>query len=161
IRTIAFAWCFLVLGLVFWERHAGGIAWSLLALQFIAYPHLAYWRAIKSRNSRDAEMQNLLIDPALLGLWMAALGFPAWVTSAALFSPVLNNVVIRGALGAAAAAICFAAGALAWIAPMGLERWVATTPLVTALCFLGSLAYACGVGAVVYQQNQRLRRARD
>jgi len=91
IRAGAFAWSFLVVGLVLWERQAGALAWVLLALQFLAYPHLMYLRAVKSRDSRAAELQNLLVDPALLGVWMAALGFPLWITYAAFFASTLNN----------------------------------------------------------------------
>ena len=49
IRAGAFAWCFVVVGLVLWEQQAGVLAWALAALQFLVYPHLMYLRAVKSR----------------------------------------------------------------------------------------------------------------
>ena len=49
IRGVAFAWSFVVVGLVLWERQAGALAWVLAALQFLVYPHLMYLRAVKSR----------------------------------------------------------------------------------------------------------------
>src|SRR3990172_4255870 len=122
IRGTAFAWSFVVVGLVLWERQAGTLAWVLVALQFLVYPHLMYVRAVNSRVSRAAELQNVLVDPVLLGAWMAALGFPLWVTYAAFSATVLNNAVMRGGPGAALAVAFFAAGALAWIVPMGLVR---------------------------------------
>ncbi len=161
IRAAAFAWCFLVVGLVLWERRAGALAWGLLALQFLAYPHLVYLRAIWSKDSRRAELQNLYLDAVLLGAWLAMLGFPTWITYAAVFAAALNNAVMRGWRGAAAAVACFAGGALAWIAPMGFMHDPGTSPLVTTLCFFGSLAYSCGVGVVVFSQNRRLRTARE
>lgn len=161
IRVGAFAWCFVVVGLVLWDRQAGALAWTLTVLQFLVYPHLMYLRAVKSRDPRAAELQNVLVDPALLGAWIAALGFPLWVAYAAFSASVLNNAVMRGWPGAALAVVCFAAGALAWIVPMGLARQPETTVLVTTLCFFGSAAYACGVGLVVYSQNQHLREARE
>lgn len=161
IRTASFAWCALVIGLVLWERHAGALAWGLLALQFLAYPHLLYLRAIGSPDSRRAEMQHLYLDPLLLGAWLAALGFPLWIAYAALFATALNNAVMRGWQGAATSVVCFALGALAWIVPMGLTRFPGTSPLVTALCFFGSACYSCGVGMVVFGQNRRLQRVRD
>jgi two-component system CheB/CheR fusion protein len=48
-----------------------------------------------------------------------------------------------------------------WIVPMGLSYVPQTSVLVSALCFAGALAYSCGLGVVVFGQNQRLREARD
>src|SRR5512132_3975560 len=146
IRGMAFAWCFLVIGLVLWERQAGALPWVLGALQFLAYPQLMYLRAVKSKDSRAAELENMLVDSLLLGAWLAALGFPLWITYAAFFASALNNAVIRGWRGAAVAVVLFAIGALLWIVPMGLTRELATSPLVTTLCFFGSALYSCGVG---------------
>src|SRR5689334_17149842 len=91
IRTASFAWCFLVVGLILWERHAGPGPWIGAGLLFLAYPHLVYLRAIRSRDSRRAEMQNLYADPVLLGAMLASIGFPTWVLYATLFASMLNN----------------------------------------------------------------------
>jgi PAS domain S-box-containing protein len=48
-----------------------------------------------------------------------------------------------------------------WIVPMGFTHLPQTGALVSTLCFLGALAYSCGVGVVVFGQNRRLRTARD
>lgn len=161
IRTAAFAWCFLVVGIFLWERQAGAVAWAAAGLLFLVYPQLAYLHAARSRDTRHAELQNLYVDPVLLGAMLAGLGFPTWILYAALFSTTLNNVVMRGPAGAAAAIVCFAAGALAWVIPMGLSYYPHTSGVVTLLCFLGAVAYTCGVGGVVYRQNERLREARE
>ncbi|MSQ64058.1 MAG: PAS domain S-box protein, partial [Betaproteobacteria bacterium] len=68
---------------------------------------------------------------------------------------------MRGWSGAACAMGCFAAGALAWVAPMGYQHFAGTSDLVTGLCFFGSLAYLAGVGLVVQRQQLRLRTARE
>ena len=59
-----------------WSRGYGGLAWTLLALQFLVYPHLLFWRARSATNSLKAEHANLLLDCLLLGIWVAALEFP-------------------------------------------------------------------------------------
>jgi PAS domain S-box-containing protein len=161
VRAVSFAYCFVVFGLVFWERKAGPLAWSLLALQFLVYPQLVYLRAKAARDSRRAEIHNLYVDSLALGAWVAMLGFPTWIAYAALFSTTLNSAIMRGSMGAGCAAVCFAVGALAWIAPMGFTHFPGTGNLVSALCFFGSLAYSTWVGLVVYNQNLRLRRARE
>jgi hypothetical protein len=43
----------------------------LLALQFLVYPHLLFWRA-RGPDSLKAEHANLLLDCLLLGIWISA-----------------------------------------------------------------------------------------
>ena len=62
VRTGAFLYCALVVGIVLWERRAGPLAWTLLALQFLVYPHFVYLRARYSEQPTRAELDNLLID---------------------------------------------------------------------------------------------------
>src|SRR5690606_34350346 len=47
----------------------GQLAWSVMpfaALQFLVYPQLVYVRACYARNSKQAELQHLLLDALLL-----------------------------------------------------------------------------------------------
>ena len=73
IRTAAFIYCFLVIGVHGWERSFGTAFWALLAVQFLVYPHLAYLRARLSGHSKAAELSNLYVDSTLLGAWIGAL----------------------------------------------------------------------------------------
>jgi PAS domain S-box-containing protein len=161
IRTGSFAYSFAVLALHGAERDFGPVFWTLLVLQFLVYPHLAYLRARHASDSKRAEETNLYIDAELLGAWIAALHFPAWIAYAALFSTILNATVLRGVPGALWTIGCFATGAALWVALDGLEFGEPTSAAVTALCFFGSLGYTCAVGYVVYGQNRRLAAARD
>jgi PAS domain S-box-containing protein len=136
-------------------------AWTLLVLQFIVYPHLAYWRARLAERPTRAERQNLYLDAGLLGAWAAALGFPTWITFAFASATTLNAMVNRGARGVAWSLVCGVAGAVVWVLAAGLDYIPATSPLVTALCALGVLGYTVGVGYVVYSQNRRLVGTRD
>jgi PAS domain S-box-containing protein len=161
IRTVAFAYCFVVMGLLFWERHMSLAAWGMLALQFLAYPHLVWLRARLSHDPRAAELQNLNFDALFIGAWAAAAAFPTWIAYGGLFSVALNSAVMRGGRGAAIAVVGYCTGAVLWVVPMGFTHIPQTSALVTTLCFFGALFYSCGVGVVVFGQNQRLREARD
>ena len=55
IRTVAFAYCFIVLAIHGWERAMGPVFWTLLVLQFLAYPHLMYLRSRFARDSKRTE----------------------------------------------------------------------------------------------------------
>ena len=161
IRAGAFAYCFLVLGVHAWEHDFGPAYWGALALLFLAYPHVAYLRARYSADSKRAEENNLYLDSGMLGAWMASLHFPLWLLYAALFSTTLNAMVLRGFPGALRSLFCFSLGVGAVGLVLGFQVQPETSPLVSALCFAGSLAYSCAVGYVVYRQGIRLTSTRD
>jgi PAS domain S-box-containing protein len=162
VRAAAFGFCFAVVGVYLSQRGgAGPLVWTLLALQFLAYPHLVYWRALRSMRPTRAELDNLFLDAALLGAWCAGLGFPTWITYLFVGATTLNAVVNRGALGVAWSLACTLAGALLWITVRGVEYTPVTSDLVTTLCVAGSLLYAGMVGYVVHSQNRGLAAARD
>ena len=96
VRTAAFAYSVLPIGLYLWGRDAGIWAWSLLFLQFIVYPQLVYFRAVRSARPARAELDNLFLDAAFLGAWVAFLGFPIWITYALVAAATLNAAVNRG-----------------------------------------------------------------
>jgi len=160
VRTAAFAYCVLPIGLYLWDRGAGTAAWLVLALQFFVYPQLVYFRAARSPHPTRAELDNLLLDAALLGAWAAYLGFPIWITYALLAAAMLNAAVNRGWQGAALSLGASAIGAGLCVAVGGLRLTPDTSPWVTFLAVAGSVAYTSAVGFVVWTQTRRLGAAR-
>ncbi len=155
-RTWAFAYCFLTVGALCWERGVGAGTWVFLALTFLVYPHVAYLAARSARNPRHAEHFNLLFDSLLFGVWAAQLSYPLWITYALLSGAALNNLVNRGIKGLLPSIGLWVIGAVLWGAVRGFEFRPDTSPLVTALGFIGALGYAVMVGAIVYRQTRRL-----
>src|SRR5689334_18847495 len=96
VRTGAFAYCFLALGLLAWERAAPALAWGLLAAQFLLYPHLLYLRLRYAARPRQAEFNNLFVDSTLFGTWCAYFGFEPLVTLGLVAGTMLNATVNRG-----------------------------------------------------------------
>ena len=161
LRTAAFLYCFVVVGIVLWERRAGPLAWTLLTFQFLGYPHLAYYRARYSQRPARAELDNLYLDAFVLGACCAALGFPTWITYGLIGATTLNAVVNRGMRGLGWSLAASAAGALLWSITAGFSYRPETSDVVTALCVLGSFGYLGAVGKVVHSQNRRIAAARD
>src|SRR3954471_7027163 len=161
IRVGAFAWSAAVLALLGLERGFGPAFWALLALVFLVYPHLAYLRARSAASPKAAELSNLYLDSALLGAWIAGLGFPAWPAYAALNAASLNAIVLRGVRGVVTSIAAFAAGALVWMLVGGFEYSPATSTPISLLCFFGSLLYTCSIGYVEFVNNRRLVAARE
>jgi diguanylate cyclase len=149
VRSAAFAYLFIVVAVVLWECGADRLAWALMVLQFLVYPHLVYWRARFSPRPTRAELDNLFLDAALLAAWCAALGFPTWLTFGVVSATTLNAVVNRGLQGLAWSITCSAGGAVLWILVRGLHYTPQTSELVTVLCILGVFAYLVAVGSLV------------
>ena len=160
-RAYAFAFTFLVIGLLCLERPVGAATWVFLALTFLVYPHAAYLNARNAKDPKRVERLNLLFDALILGVWAAQLGFPLWITYALISGTVLNNLVNRGLEGLLPALGLFGVGAVIWGAVIGFRFEPATSPLVTGLSFAGALAYACAVGAIVHRQTRRVVLARE
>lgn len=161
VRTGAFAYCFLALGLLLWERGASAPAWGFLAAQFLVYPHLLYLRVLKSKRPRQAEFDNLFVDSTLFGAWCAYFGFEPVVTLGLVAGTMLNATVNRGISGGLVSLGFSLVGALALVAAAGFSYAPAASDLVNAALGFGILAYTCAVGYVVYRQNRRLVCTRD
>ncbi|MBE0624886.1 MAG: PAS domain S-box protein [Burkholderiales bacterium] len=161
IRATSFAVLFVALGVQMWGRGYGGIAWVLLALQFLAYPHLLFWRARRARDSLNAEHANLLLDCLLLGIWVAALQYPTWIAFPIFLGTSLNNAVNRGWRGAAGALLAFACGALAWGFLAGFEISPHTNLASALICLIGLSVYVVGLGTIVFAQSRKLRDTRE
>lgn len=161
IRAIAFAGLFVALGRQMWGQGYGELAWALLALQFLAYPHLLFWRARRAADSLKAEHANLLLDCLLLGIWISALGFPTWIAFPIFMGTTLNNAMNRGWRGALGALLAFASGALFWGLVAGFNFSPQTDPVAAALCLFGLFVYVIDLGNIAFVQSRKLRDTRE
>ena len=65
VRTASFAWCLVTIGLHLWGGDPSPTTWAVLALQFIVYPQLVYWRAVYSEEPRNAERAPFVVFTAI------------------------------------------------------------------------------------------------
>lgn len=157
VRTVSFAYVFLVIGVFLWERYAGLLAFALLTLQFVVYPQVVYALARRARQQKKAELNAQYLDALMLGVWTAALGFPTWIAYATCAGTALNAAVAQGLPRAAYTLVIYAIGMLAWIVLGGFTYWSATSTLVTSMCFFGSMAYAIVISCALYDLNRKLQ----
>ena len=160
VRTVSFGVSFVFIGAHLWGKDYSPIVWGLLILQFLIYPHLMYWRAQRAPVSLQAELNNLVVDSLLIGLWVAALQFPLWIGFTLFIGSSLNNTISRGTPGFLWAMLAFFSGALMSVALFGWHVAPATGWPVTLLCVIGLSAYLLLIGELAYGRNQKLRDAR-
>jgi PAS domain-containing protein len=161
-RTLAFGYIFVVIAALFAER--GTLSGPVLACgiaQFLVYPHLAYLYTRIAADSKRAELNNLLVDPLLLGAWAAQTQFVPLLSCGLLIGPCINNAANRGSRGLAATFVMYATGALGWGAFLGFPFLPDTGPYVAGLCLAGIVGYASWIGVISHVQNRRLLRARE
>jgi signal transduction histidine kinase len=88
-------------GALYWSQvHVGrGMTpwlWTYLTLYALVYPHVAYWLASRSRNSKQAELWNLAFDSFVIGTWMPILSFAFWPSVVGLYGVHSGNLSIGG-----------------------------------------------------------------
>jgi diguanylate cyclase (GGDEF)-like protein len=161
IRSISFAYAFLFCALYLWDGAYSAGFWAFSALQFLVYPHLAYWRAVSAADTQKAELQNLLLDNVFLGGWSAALGFPLWITFTLFITSAINCAISLGHAGLIKSVAIFGGGALLGLAIFGLPVPALDNPLVTFLCVLGLSVYLMSIGHVAFRRTLSLRKLRE
>jgi len=132
-RTASWWIVFAILALHFHARGQGAVAWVLMSLQFLVYPHVVYFVARYARDPLKVEINNLRLDDWCFGLWVAWLGFPLWVSYLLVICGCINLAAFRGFRGALEAAALSALGAAISVALFGLRFEPDTTMPVTAL----------------------------
>ena len=75
LRMLGLAVGCVAVGAVFREHDAPWPVWTLLAINVLAWPHLAWLAARRSADSHAVERVNLTIDSAWGGLWIALMHF--------------------------------------------------------------------------------------
>lgn len=158
-RLLGFAATFIAVVMLTRERDLGTLTLAAAGVSFLLYPQLAWLHARLRRESKQAEIQNLLFDSLLLGLWAGGLGFTLWITFSLVASSLLNNAVNGGLPRLGLAALCFTAGGVTGFMVFAPGFLPNAGPLVTGFVLSTALLYVLGVGVTHYWQNRRLARA--
>jgi diguanylate cyclase (GGDEF)-like protein len=160
VRAISYAYASLFIGSFLWPLHAPAWLWALLGLNLFVYPHLMYWRALRSQNSQKAELQNLVVDAAIWGALCAVLGFPLWISYTLFITSAVNNAFSRGLPGLRDALLAYMAGAMTvWLVVE--PRWaMPESPWVVGLCIVGISTYLFSIARIAHLRTNLLRQTR-
>lgn len=160
-RTVAFAMMFGVIAL-----HGGGPVsgpgfWALMALLFLIYPHAQYLRTRRLSDPTAGELRNLRTDSVFLGMGVATIGFPVWITFAGLLGTLSNNTANKGWTGIAETLLAFPGGALLGCLIWGFRFEPDTDWVTTLCCIVGLTLYLTALGQVAFTRILRLRVTRE
>ncbi|WP_202839557.1 diguanylate cyclase [Luteimonas saliphila] len=159
-RSLFFALAFVVLATHLAYLQAGPVMWTLLVLQLLAYPQLAYWRAARAHDSLRAEMQNLLIDGVLLGAWIAVWGMPLWISFVLFVGVCVNVVIFMGMPGLWKGMAAVGSGMAAVALVQGLSFRPHTELHTSLLCIALLTSYLLFFANDAYRRGVSLRESR-
>ena len=91
-RVLGLGLAALPIGVGFWEQRASWPLWLAMLFSNIAWPHLAYWRARRSRDPYRAEVGNLLFDSAQAGFYAGALHFNPLATALLITIAIVDKI---------------------------------------------------------------------
>lgn len=160
LRAGSFVTALIVIATHTWGKDYGPVFWGLLALQFLVYPHAMYWRAARAKDPKKAELNNMLIDPGLFGLWMAILQFPLLITFLLFITAFVNNAVNSGVKGLIQCLVAIACGILITVPFFGWHVAPQTGWLTAWLSMIIGSLYLIVIGLLAFGANQRLRKTR-
>ncbi len=160
-RTVAFAMMFGVIAL-----HGGGPVsgpgfWTFMVLLFLVYPHIQYLRTRRLPDPTAGELRNLRTDSVFLGMGVATIGFPVWITFSGLLGTLSNNTANKGWTGIAETLVAFPGGALLGSLIWGFRFEPETDWVTTLCCIVGLTLYLTALGQVAFSRILRLRVTRE
>jgi len=159
------SWCFVLLfaalGAHMLDRGAGPLAWSLLAVQFLLYPQLLYWRAMRADDPARAELNNMAIDTLLFGAWSAALAFPLWISFILFIGGVVNLTAFHGLRGFVRALVFMVLGATVTGVFTGFKLSPQTGWPATWLSMLCVSLFTVLIAEGAYTRARKLYQARE
>src|SRR5262245_9100465 len=156
LRMLGTALGAICVGGALWTQGSRAPVWTILAVNALAWPHVAYWLARRSARPYRAELRNLMLDSASGGAWMAAIGFSAALSAVIFAMMAMDKASIGGlrflarclaAQAAAAAAVALAPGFELHLPPSSTVERLASLPLL--------VIYPIAIGLVTHQLARR------
>jgi signal transduction histidine kinase/ActR/RegA family two-component response regulator len=134
--------------------------WMLLALTTLVWPHVAYFWARDSADTKTAELRNLLIDCALIGGWTAAIHFSLFPTALMISAITTSCLSVAGGRFTIWAVASLCLGIVAVGAFIGLRVEPDASILTTSLSIAGTFAYTSIFGIHSHVQTRRVIQAK-
>jgi diguanylate cyclase (GGDEF)-like protein len=130
--------------------------WLAVAMQVLAWPHVAYWLSSRSPTPREAEHRNLVVDCALSAFWLPAMGFDILPSAATLTMVTMDAIAVGGRGLLRRSALAELAGIAVGCVAFGVRfEPAATLPTIVA-CLPLMIAYPLTVGLVMHGLSARL-----
>ena len=144
-----------------WHEPTGAAIWTALALYGLAWPTLAFLVASRSRDSKRVELASVLVDCALIGVWVALASFRPWPTAGFVTGILASAASVGGWRLFAKGVLALAAGAVATGGlATGFRVASDESALTVALSIAGIFLYQLLLATATHRQAQRFVQSR-
>ncbi len=151
---------------LFVASHFSGRAYGPLLIPAIVFtgliwPHSAYLLACRARDTKQAELRNLLVDSFIVGCWITAMSFSLWPAVSMVATMMSGNLSVGGFRLAGKGALAILLGILGAGAFLGFHPVLASGSVTTILSASGLLLMTSLIGIHAHMQTSRLYRAKS
>ncbi|MFN2384681.1 MAG: MASE2 domain-containing protein [Thermoanaerobaculia bacterium] len=145
----------------FWGRPQGPWLWAALVFFGLLWPHVAYFLARRAKDTKRAELRNLLLDSFQVGCWTAAMSFDPWPSVTMVTAINAANLSIGGSRFALRGALAIALGMFAVGGFTGFAVDLSSSLFTTILSVVAFLAFTSIFGFHSHVQTRRVLRGRN
>jgi len=142
-------------------RPYGPLLVAAMVFTGFAWPHSAYFLARRARDTKRAELRNLLVDSFIVGCWIAAMSFSLWPTVAMIATMMNGNLAVGGVRFAGKGVLAILVGVLAAGAFLGFHPVFASDIVTTFLSIGGLLITVSMFGIHSHIQTSRVYKAKS
>src|SRR5512143_1203750 len=146
----------------FSSRPHGTLLIAAVVLTSLVWPQAAYLLARRARDTKQAELRNLLVDSFVVGCWITAMSFSLWPTVAMIATMMNGNLAVGGIRFASRGVLGIVVGIAAAGAVLGFHPAPFSSDLVTTLLSVGGLLLmTCMFGIHAHIQTSRVYKAKS
>ncbi len=159
IRAVTYPMYLLLYGLYLWPRSTSPWTWALFVSFLLGWPHLAFFMASRSLNTKAAELRNLMIDSFFIGTALPLTGFALFPNATGFLGINASNVINGGWKRAARGLMMYMVGVCVATVIAGYHPDLLGASLVIQLLSIVVLiAFSSFFGYTTYRQSQNLVR---
>jgi diguanylate cyclase len=160
-RTLGLALGMVCAGAVFLEDGASPGMWTLLLINCLAWPHLAFLLVQRSSEPIQAELRNLTLDAAMGGLWIAAMRFDALPSMLFAVMLTMDKLIIGGPRFGARTFSAMVATCVASSAAWGFAFEPFTSQRVVLACLPFLAIYPTAIGFATHAISRKAQQQKD
>jgi signal transduction histidine kinase len=150
----------LMFGSALFQRKASEEAWAVLLVTCLLWPHVGYFIASRSVNSKAAELRNLMGDIGLSGILSALAGLSLWPSITSLLCANAANLSVGGLRFALLGLLLYAMCATGALYVSGVPIMLQSSLQETALSILVLFVYTSIIAMHAHLQSKRMIAAR-
>jgi class 3 adenylate cyclase len=150
-----------ILGSILFKSKCNYIIWTLAVTNFVLWPHIAYFVAIRSRDPRKTETIVLLFDSLIAGLWLPITSFNIICGVIGFATQGVNNISVGGPKQYLKGMFVYLAGVAITVPFVGFKFDTKFNTLAIFSSALLYLVFPSITGLVAYNLTQQLIKAKE